>query len=429
MQQKLFDKIFEIASTIKDRLDFTKINPLCFIMACLEFSKTPYTGSDDFQNASSIRLEEEQLRLLVSELYDNRSILPFRRLALKSKEEMDSVSIEDYFEQAKALAKEVDDSYTLLRADIMLLLAVKSFTTEQASIFTEKFASLDFDIVESINSNYSRVDEYTIELIKNLTSELNKKLNKTIWYRDNYPARKVAEPDEIADTLANAYIIEKDGNILNVTFPYFFADENGELKLTVKKNGNYYYIHDNGYTNARLGIENEPLCFILFQDDLMVYFDYLLRYLNGFELEEGEHFADASVVLSVEATDDPSAVLERMRPEVHYDKEKGIYVYPHQFYFEHATDLSILLSVDKDGVLTISDGRAGKLEGEVLGYGYSKDWFEDIREIVEKVCNTYGAEIKNERLYVRCDDKNDYIRAIAKFLRAAIIIAHYGEGE
>lgn len=263
--------------------------------------------------------------------------------------------------------------------------------------------------------------------IDKIIAQPSKKHDKAIWYRDNYPARKVAELDEIANSLENAYIIEKDGNILNVTFPYFFADKNGELKLTIKKHNDLYYIHDNGYTNTRLGIENQPLCFVMFQNQIMDYLDYLLRYVNGFELDEGEHFANADEVLSAEASQDPSAILERLRPMVRYDKEKGIFIYPHLFYPEHATALSILLFVDKDGVLTVSDGNAGKLEGEVIGYGSTNNWFDEIREPIEKVCKIYGAEIRNKQLYVTAD-KNDYVRAIAKFLRAAIIISHYGQG-
>lgn len=430
MAERLVDILLSMAEESKQAYNHTNTSPICYIDACLKFvALTPYDGSDKYEKTSLIRLEEEKLRLLVKTVFEDRANMFPRLIARKFVDELDKEPISNYFEESKKLSCQADDSYTLNRADTLLLLAVKSLTQGQDKLLKEEYVNKDFDIVEVLNTINKNADSYTVTLLDTLIGDLNKKKSKSIWYRDNYPAKKIAETDEIIDTMKKSVKTEMNGNILNIIFPFFFADENGELSLTIKQSDDTYYISDNGCTNSYLGRSNEPCYFVMGQARLLPhYLTLLLKYANDMELDD--KFSTADIFNSANADQDASDILEKaFKLKATYDKMDGTYFCPGFCYDKHATGLRFLLRVNTNGELVISDGNAGKIEGEVLGVGYADDWFEEIEEPIKAICSKYDIVLKNKQIFVYSSDISDYPKAIAKFFRAAALISEYGYGE
>ncbi len=449
VQTLLVKQILKNAEAVKNEFNSDALYASHIAVAFEDFCATQYTGfSFNDNEAIPARFEEERVRYLFSETLKLHSF--FRKsLGMQSRH---SVSEEEFDINSCIPFMELRKN-NFLTADILLLCTLKSLKSPYSKIL--KYEINDEALSGLLTTADENIYDYVIEKIDAISNSLKSKAQRAKDIRDWKPAPKFAEPDELSEIFFKKIKKETTGNIINLSFPGFFGTS--DLKISIHKVGEVYYVHDNGCAiknlskrltdkekrervlnkvcsscwidkNRVTGSFASPGYFVLYLQKLVLVAHADLYYTRAtkqlYQKEKGYTYMNERLA---EAFDEQE-LLNALKKDISfgYDTNEGLYFWLDTSYVFSSTRPAFLIESLDGGKICISDKRKGKYEGEILEAFYwdNKDISLHSR-FVSKIAARFDADFDNKNLYLTYK-KEQPVRAMFKFFNLSILLSHFG---
>lgn len=340
----------------------------------------------------------------------------------------------------------------ILTADIVFLSALADFPAEKR-VCLPKFRT-DFSITEILEEADKNIYGYVIEQAEEAIKIIQLKANYAKTLRDKKAARKFLETQELQQMFFGSFKTEFKDEILHITFPFFFGDT--ELKISIYTAEDIYIASDNGATLKLLRekVETEEFYKILLkvcneqwiQNDEIIgifsqphrFYYYLCRLIF---IANADTFYtrlknciypknDSYEHIEIERREvfEPSFLINELKETLSfsYDEDAGLRIGLGMLYSINCTNAAFLIETNEDGSITLSDGRKGKVEGEILeSFYWNNDDIYEYEKLVKDLTGKFGVYLKEGNIYIDgpCEK---FIEIWFKFINAAVLLSEMG---
>lgn len=446
-QTELVKLILEKANAIQTEYNSAHLSASHIATAVADFCKTPYTGLD-FSTYCYPRFEEERLRYLFSKTV---KLAGYFKLRL-SKNRKDCVK-ESAFDLSCCEPFIALRSLEILSADILFLCALKDLhpTYRQAV----DGADSDDAVTALLQDTGAHIYDYVIEKIDGVCTELKKKSEEAAALRDWKPAAKFTEPETLSADFFEKIEKQISDNVITLKFPRFFGST--DLKVSIHKAGDLYYIHDNGCAVRHLSKQVpdkqrrdrilKKVCHPCWVDKNRITDSFLngnqfLNYLQKliFVAHADLYYTRANcrlvgkdkdyVYVSAQAADplDETALASLLKQGIgfDYDENQGLYYWMDMRYALFSTRCAFLLETLEKGRIRISDKRKGQTEGEIFESFYwdNQDLMRHKR-FIGKVSTRFGADFDGKDIWLT-DKAENFHKAMFRFFNLAVLLSEFG---
>lgn len=297
---------------------------------------------------------------------------------------------------------------------------------------------------------------------KNETNKVIQKLqikaDRAKAIRDWRPAAKFMEPEDLQTMFLSSVEEKRKEQELELVFPYFFAEEDGQLKLTICYSDNYYYVRDNGCAMYQLrkhtkteeklqrvlkrlfkrGMLKEEMAVGCFGDKrgFLLYLQFLVFVAHAelyYTKLEGTitHYDYDEVWPKEKDNFEMQELINMLRECVRcdYDRNKGLYLRIFHRYALSSETPNFLIETFENDKIRISDGKAGEYAGEIFEMLRFRD--NDISPYAKhivRVCKNFGIDFDGQYISMTIDyaDKDVVIKSMYRFMNAAIVLSEFG---
>lgn len=394
------------------------------------------------------RFEEERLRYVFSK---ESKLAAYFRVCLR-KNIKEGVK-EDAFDLSCCRNIAALRSAEQLSSDIVFLCALtklhESYKIAVRSVCSEE------TVIARLEDTDANIYSYVIEKIEEIRSVLKTKADEAAAIRDWKPAAKFAEPEALAAMFFERIEKKWAGNVLTLKFPKFFGTT--DLKLSIHKVGNIYYVHDNGFSIKHLlkQVVNKEKCDRVLKKvcascwiekrkitgsfcsatDFLYYLQRLvfvahadLYYTKAerplYYKEKGYSYIPADEADPLDET----ALLDVLKTGISfsYDENIGLYYWLDTRYSLFSVRASYLLETLENGYIRISDRQKGNIEGEILeAFYWSNDDISPYSKFLSNFTARFGAEFIGKDIYLT-DNPANFVKAAFKFFNLAVLLSEFG---
>lgn len=430
----------------------------CIIVAVVRFCADDYRGYSKYDDCYYLEeYGEEKLRYLYKKVFKaGPRLIEFvwKRRLENDLAQYDTDFMSDYEQIFEELSHSRRPAY--VSADMVFLAAVKSIAERNRIGVREEF-QVDFSIAEVLKQTDKDIYDYVVCEIEKVVQKLQNKSDKAKAIRDWRPAKKFLEPEELKSLILGSVKVIESEKELSLTLPYFFNDDDGELKLTICKSGNLYYAHDNGcalYQLRRCVRDEEKVQRILkrlfkremLQGELLIrHFhdaNYFLLYIELLILvahaelyytkldSYGMHYDYEKCLPEEKEKLDVQELKGILKQCVRcgYDENRGLLLRIFHRYARSSETPAFLLETMEDGTIKISDGKAGKYAGEIFEMlRFRDDDISPYSKQIKKVCKKFGVDFDGQyiSLMTKNNGKDAFIKAFVCFLNAAVLLSEF----
>ncbi len=233
-------------------------------------------------------------------------------------------------------------------------------------------------------------------------------------------------------------------NIINITVPGFFGQENKDLKVSLFKNENTYFINDNGYAlkslNCNSDFSSQPNLSSSFENGVFYNsFSQIFHFLKYFHrliyisnLNFYEDHAEAILQKCNIQSSPDEAPSPTNKDEIINSLKSGFKFIDDgdKIHLHIATGYTGISSLhtaytfeSKDGKIVISDRYKGEYEGEIFEALY---WYNDeitpYKSLITQVCKHYQVEFDGRNIFVTVEP-DKVISGFFRFLNAAVVLS------
>ena len=342
---------------------------------------------------------------------------------------------------------------SILTADIVFLSALADFPVEKR-ICLPKFRT-DFSITEILEEADKNIYDYVIEQAEEAIKKIQLKADYAKILRDRKAARKFLEPQELQQMFFGSFKTEFKDDILHITFPFFFGDT--ELKISIYTAEDIYIVTDNGATLKLLRekvetkekfdeilskvcdeqwIQNDEiignfsqshgfyyyLCRLIFIANADAFYTRLENCIYP-ENDSYEHIG-----IDKREAFEPSFLINEFKETMSfsYDEDEGLRIGLGMLYSINCTNAAFLIETNEDGSITLSDGRKGKVEGEILeSFYWDNDDIYKYEKLVKDLTEKFGVYLTEGNIYIDgpCEK---FVEIWFKFINAAVLLSELG---
>ena len=445
----LLTNILEKANKVKEEFKCEYLYASHIAVAVADFCKNDYTGfSVSDMTYHPARFEEERLRYIFRK---EIKLTSYFRLCLSRNIRLGIK--EDEFDMKKCENIAVLRDAEVLSSDIVFLCALKDMQAQYKGALRNSMS--DDVILEVLHDADINIYDYVIENIEKVCTALIKKADEAKAIRDWKPAEKFAEPQELEVIVCKNIEYKVVGNVVTLKIHKFFISS--DLKLSIHKVGDIYYIHDNCCTiknlnkrvqdNIKCGRILRKVChsswidkgkitgsfinaygFIYYLQKLIfvAYADlYYTKAVKHLYFKEKDY-----IYLSVRKAEliNVNDLFVELKKGLcfDYDENEGLSYWIDMRYSLFSTRSSFLIETLADGQIRISDRRKGKIEGEIFeAFYWDNDDISQYSKFIIKIAECFGAEFDGRDVYLTVKQK-DFFRGICKFFSLAVLLSEFG---
>ena len=446
----LLEAILDKATAVQNEFNSQYLCASHIAVAVADFCRTAYTGfSLSDVTYHPYRFEEERLRYIFSKEIKLASY--FRtRLSVSAR----NGEQEEAFDLALCERIAAQRGAEVLSSDVVFLCAVKELPQPYKA--TVKSVESTDSILVLLQDADANVYDYVVRNIDTVLCALQKKADEAAAIRDWKPAAKFAEPDALA-TLFFAHIKkESANNVLTLHFPRFFGT--ADLKVSIHKVDDVYYVHDNGCAIRHLAkrVKDTKKCQRALKKvchpcwihkgkitgdfiDAFRFMHYLqmLVFVAHADLyytraEKPLYGKDADWVypdVNQAEPMDEAELLDALKKGIHfcYDENEGLYYWLETNYSLYSGRASFLIETLDEGLIRISDRKKGATGGEIFeGFYWREDNIAPYGKCISKIAARFGAAFDGKDVYLTAKNENIY-KAMVRFFNLAVLLSEFGQ--
>lgn len=267
---------------------------------------------------------------------------------------------------------------------------------------------------------------------------------------------KSVDPNVFKDLFSSTVKTEKNGKICSLIIPDFFADTDGDLKLSFVCVDGVYYVHDNGCAvrrlkaNCKSELYNEKLKKVYFDrtgDEKVVgrfaqvfhffHFVQALIFISNADLiadsiKDEFYFLDPEVnfpdVESVEDID-ITVLLEKLKAGITVGSKNhdAVWIGVRTCYSLNSTSVGYLVEHLENGTFKISDKCKGNIEGEVFeSFYWGNNNIYRYSNCINRFCKRFGGEFDGKDISVTALSEADIINSLFRFINLAVLLSEFG---
>lgn len=264
------------------------------------------------------------------------------------------------------------------------------------------------------------------------------------------------EPNAFNDMFLSTVRTEKTGKICSLVIPDFFADTDGELKLSFVCIDGVYYVHDNGCAVRRLKANckseaykeklEKVYCDSMGEEKVVGRFTQVFHFFHYIQvlifisnadliadsMEDKFCFLDPEVkfpdVDSVEDTD-MNVLLEKLKEGISAGSKNhdAVWIGVRSCYSLNSTSVGYLVERLEDGIFRISDKCKGNIEGEVFeSFYWGNNDISRYSNYVNRYCKRFGGEFDGKDISVTALSETDIVRSLFRFINLAVLLSEFG---
>lgn len=444
-QTPLAEAILKRAAAIQAEHGSAELCASHVAAAVAEFCTDTYTGLD-FAPYCYPRFEQERLRYLFS-----GEVKPSGYFRLRLRQNQKAGVQEGCFDLAACEEIAAQREAAMLSADVLFLSAlIQLHESYRKPVKSAHSREAVLALLEDADVN---IYDYVIEKIQGVCKLLQAKAQEAAAIRDWKPKEAFATPEQLTAQFYEKIQKSRAGDVLTLRLPRFFGTT--DLKMSIFRVGDIYYIHDNGCALRHLAKQvSDPkkrervqrkvchagaiskgritgsfikawqfvyylqgLCFIAHGD---LFYTRLERQLY----REDVKFLQPSRAEPL----DEEALLAELKTAITfgYDENRGLYYWLDTRYSLSSTRCAFLMETLADGRLRISDMRKGQTEGEIFEQFY---WdHQDLslsRKFIDRVAARFGGVFNGEEVFVT-DTQDRFYRAMVRFFNMAVVLSELG---
>lgn len=394
----LLTAILEKANAVKNELNYDYLCASHIAAAVADFCTTKYIGLD-FSTYCYPRFEEERLRYVFS-----REVKLTAYFRMRLRQNAKHGIQEEEFDLSCCEQIAVLRCAPMLSADIVFLCALsKLHESYQGAVRT---ASSDQAVIALLQETDTNIYDYVIEKIEDIRCTLKKKADEAAAIRDWKPANKFTEPEVLARMFFEKIEKRISENVLTLKFPKFFGST--DLKVSIHKAANIYYVHDNGCAIRHLSKQVK---------DQQKRDRIIKRVCHSCWIDKG------SITGSFCSCFRFFYYLQRLVLIAHAD----LYYWVDAKCSLSSGRTAFLMETLEDGHIRISDRRKGNIEGELFeGFYWDNDDIAPYSKFVSKLATRFGAEFDGRDVYLT-DKKDNFYKAILRFFNLAVLLSEFGQ--
>lgn len=444
----LLTAILEKANAVKNELNYDYLCASHIAAAVADFCTTKYIGLD-FSTYCYPRFEEERLRYVFS-----REVKLTAYFRMRLRQNAKHGIQEEEFDLSCCEQIAVLRCAPMLSADIVFLCALsKLHESYQGAVRT---ASSDQAVIALLQETDTNIYDYVIEKIEDIRCTLKKKADEAAAIRDWKPANKFTEPEVLARMFFEKIEKRISENVLTLKFPKFFGST--DLKVSIHKAANIYYVHDNSCAIRHLSKQVKDqqkrdriikrVCHSCWIDKGSItgsfcscfrFFYYLQRLvliahadLYYTRAERPLYCKEKGCIYVGAKNAEPlgeAELLETLKGGIGfcYDENQGLYYWVDAKCSLSSGRTAFLMETLEDGHIRISDRRKGNIEGELFeGFYWDNDDIAPYSKFVSKLATRFGAEFDGRDVYLT-DKKDNFYKAILRFFNLAVLLSEFGQ--
>lgn len=267
---------------------------------------------------------------------------------------------------------------------------------------------------------------------------------------------KPMDSNAFKDMFLSTVRTEKTGKICSLVIPDFFADTDGELKLSFVCTDGVYYVHDNGCAvrrlkaNCKSELYREKLEKVYFDrmgDEKVVgrfaqvfqFFHYIqaLIFISNADLiadsiEDKFYFLDSEVNFpDVEAVEDidMSELLEKLKEGITVGSKNhdAVWMGIRTCYSLNSTSIGYLVERLENGTFKISDKCKGNIEGEVFeSFYWGNNNISRYSNFINRYCKRFGGDFDGKDISVTALSETDIVNSLFRFINLAVLLSEFG---
>ena len=445
----LLDEILKKSHEIREEFGGEHLSATHIAIAVSEFCKTKYIGfaiSDITYRPS--RFEEERLRYIAAK---EVKVSSFFKITLKNNVKKGIKEREFDFSLAEKIS--ALRGAEVLSADVVFLCALKEFQGNHKAavrtMLTEEAVFLELCEVDS------KICDYVIEKVEEVRATLYEKVKEAIAIRDWKAAPKFDEPENLLDSFFKKIKKTVADNILTLKFSRFFGKT--DLKVSIHRVGDIYYIHDNGCAanhllkqvgdkakceriikkvcnkcwidgNRITGSFITPFQFLYYLQNLIFIAHADIFYTRA---EKQFYSVDKDYVFIPASKAEPlneEVLIEQLKKAInfYYDEKIGLYYWMDIKYSLFSTRAAYLIETLEKGAIRISDKRKGNIEGEIFeAFYWNNDDIGPYSKFINKTVSRFGGEFDGRNVYLT-EKQENFAGAIYRFLNIAVLLSEFG---
>ena len=385
----LLAKILERAEAVKNEFNSKELCAFHIAVAFAEFCSTEYTGFSVSDNSIYPNwYEEERLRFIYGKVLKNSSY--FRLRLSKASREGEAEQPFDFTQCERFAALREND---VLSADLVLLCVLKELMQKCRPVY--RILVSDDTITPLLEYIDANIYDYTARSVQAVCDKLMEKANRAAAKRDWRPAAKFAEPDELGTLFFEKIEKQISQNSITLRLPKFFGA--ADLKLSIHKVGDIYYVHDNGCAIRHLAkrvndkkrleralkkvchscwINGQKVTGSFTNAFRFIYYLQMLVFVAHADLyytkaETPLYYRDKDYVyLGLDKAEpiDEAALLDELKKGINfcYDEDQGLYCWLDTRYSTFSGRAAFLIETLDKGLIRISDGKRAELRAKYL---------------------------------------------------------------
>lgn len=450
------------ADALQNELGVKDQYPTIFLLAALTYCEPKYTGFGKNEQPEPIPYEEERLRYIFSKVFLRGCGACARMIKYLLKKHqndwMPAISREEMLLQVQALAE--GRKVPVMSVELMLAVVLEHMDLRLETLLKPECRQGKISAQLLMEMCDREIYDYVIEEIEKLMLQLRQKSKEVVELRDWRPARMFAPVEELESKLRSSIVIDEQGGELSITIPYFFADTERPMRITVRDTEEGFVAHDNGLALEELSARpdvNDPVqmaericagtvCHledgrltICFQGSH--YLNYFLQYaaliahadlypdydLRGNVYQVAQRYDRIPTKEQPDYSNLCENWLEYLR--VGYDEYSGIQVGLGLVFLGCNTGSRFLLTTDEDGLITIVDYSNSYNEGAILEnyinyYEESTNNHGQIQALAKRFGGTYDGE--SVRCTFRNDSEDAFVKAVNRYAQMGVILSQLG---
>jgi hypothetical protein len=437
--------------------------PTIFLLTALRYCKRDYTGFGENERPEPIPYEEERLRYIFSKIFLRSCGACARMIEYLLKKHqndwMPAISREEMLLQVQALAE--GRKVPVMSVELMLAVVLEHMDLRIETLLKPECRQGKLSAQLLMEMCDREIYDYVIEEIAKLTVKLQQKSNEAAELRDWRPARMFAPVEELESKLRSSIVMKEQDGALSITIPYFFADTEHPMRITVRDTEEGFVAHDNCLAleelSARPDVDDpiqlaERICagtVCHLEDGRLTICFQRSHYLNYF-LQYAALIAHADLYPDYDLRGNVYQVAQRydriptkQQPDysdlcenwlkylqVGYDEYSGIRVGLGLVFLGCNTGSKFLLTTDEDGLITIVDYSNSYNEGAILEnyinyYEESTQNHDQIQALAKRFGGTYDGE--SVRCTFRNDSEDAFVKAINRYAQMGVILSQLGD--
>jgi hypothetical protein len=451
------------ADALQKELGLMNQYPTVFLLTTLRYCKPKYTGFSEKDNQEMLPYEEERLRYIFNKVFLFSCGGCAKRVEFILKKYPDNwapaISREEMLLQVQALAE--GRKVPIMSVELMLAVVLEHMDLRFETLLRSEYRQGKLSAQLLMEMCDGEIYDYVIEEIEKLMMQLRQKSQEAAELRDWRPARMFAPVEELESKLRSSIVMEEQGGELSITIPYFFADTEHPLRITVRDTEEGFVAHDNGLALEELSARpdaNDPIqlaericagtvCHL--EDGQLTICFQRSHYLNYF-LQYAALIAHADLYPDYDLRGNVYQVAQRydriptkQQPDysnlcenwlkflqVGYDEYSGIRVGLGLVFLGCNTGSKFLLTTDEDGLITIVDYSNSYNEGAILEnyinyYEESTQNHDQIQALAKRFGGTYDGE--SVRCTFRNDSEDAFVKAINRYAQMGVILSQLGD--